>query len=357
VRPAKTPTTARRCACGGIVGPTGECAACRAKRLQRERDAATRATPPIIDDVLRLPGSPLEPGVRDEMEARLGHDFSRVRVHTDARAAESARAADAVAYTVGREVVFDSGAGRHDKRLLAHELAHVVQNGGRAGARLTVGSTATPQERDAESVAHQVAVGASAAPQTRSSASTLQRQPAATSENVWGLPVTRGMCGCRTSIRGDIDWANEAAATYASCDVAPGTAHGTDIEHCFEGAEPTAVVVAETSSSGTITLPPPAADPCGRIRDKATFVHETMHSRHVDAMARAQGTAFFHQWVLHRTDPDRLNTLRATFPTQVAAIETQFNDGHDWAQDEINSYRWERRFLEDCNRTLNRICA
>ena len=72
--------------------------------------------------------------MRGEMEARFGHDFSRVRVHTDGHAAESARAANAKAFTVGSDVVF--GEGRyapetHDgSRLLAHELAHTVQQRG-----------------------------------------------------------------------------------------------------------------------------------------------------------------------------------------------------------------------------------
>ena len=67
------------------------------------------------------------------MEPRLGHDFSQVRVHTDRRAAESARAVNALAYTVGRDVVF--GEGQYSPRthsgqkLLAHELTHTIQQG------------------------------------------------------------------------------------------------------------------------------------------------------------------------------------------------------------------------------------
>ncbi|MGB9632210.1 MAG: DUF4157 domain-containing protein [Chloroflexaceae bacterium] len=89
--------------------------------------------PPIVHEVLRSPGQPLDAETRAFMEPRFGHDFSRVRVHTDARAAESARAVNALAYTVGRDVVF--GAGQYapgasaGRRLLAHELAHVVQQG------------------------------------------------------------------------------------------------------------------------------------------------------------------------------------------------------------------------------------
>jgi hypothetical protein len=73
------------------------------------------------------PASRSIPATRALMEPRFGHDFSRVRVHTDGRAAESARAVNALAYTVGTDVVFDSGRGQ---RLLAHELGHVVQQSG-----------------------------------------------------------------------------------------------------------------------------------------------------------------------------------------------------------------------------------
>ncbi len=65
------------------------------------------------------------------MEASLGHDFSDVRIHTDGRASESAKAVQASAYTVGNDVVFGSGAYAPEpdagKRTLAHELTHVVQ--------------------------------------------------------------------------------------------------------------------------------------------------------------------------------------------------------------------------------------
>ena len=93
--------------------------------------APTNAVPRIVHDVLRSPGQPLDASARSFMEPRFGHDFSGVRVHADDRAATSARAVNALAYTVGRDVVF--GAGQYapgtiaGKRLLAHELTHVVQ--------------------------------------------------------------------------------------------------------------------------------------------------------------------------------------------------------------------------------------
>jgi hypothetical protein len=85
-------------------------------------------------------GEPLAPPVRSFMETRFGHDFGRVRVHTDARADEAARALDARAYTQGRDVVFASG--RYDphsyagRKLLAHELVHVIQQGASSATRI-----------------------------------------------------------------------------------------------------------------------------------------------------------------------------------------------------------------------------
>jgi len=103
------------------------------KPVQRAPASATAAQPvrANVDGALSNAGRPLEPGARRSMEARFGRDFSHVRVHDDARAAATARSVDAAAFTVGEDVVF--GPGRYDpssdegRRLLAHELAHVVQ--------------------------------------------------------------------------------------------------------------------------------------------------------------------------------------------------------------------------------------
>ena len=173
----------RTCACGGTPGPTGECAECRRKRkpglqaklkinppgdrYEQEADrmaetvmrspapavrrmpitpllqrAATApggmAAPASVDQVLSSPGQPLDAGTRAFMEPRFGHNFSRVRIHTDAQAAASAQAVQARAYTVGSDMVF--GAGQYapgtaaGRRLLAHELTHVVQQQGGTSA-------------------------------------------------------------------------------------------------------------------------------------------------------------------------------------------------------------------------------
>lgn len=201
--PGRTGALQRKCACGGAPGPTGECTACRRKRMhgakplplqpkltvnqpndQYEQEAdrvadqvmrmaapllqqpgpptaanAERlqtnptvrpmsnvssvgaAAPPIVHEVLHdqgtAAGHPLDAATRRFMEARFGHDFRQVRVHTDSKAGESAQAVNAHAYTVGNHIVFAAGkytpttaAGRH---LLAHELTHVLQQKGESG--------------------------------------------------------------------------------------------------------------------------------------------------------------------------------------------------------------------------------
>jgi hypothetical protein len=88
-------------------------------------------TSPVKDVVGSGGGSPLDRDTRSFMESRLGADFSDVRVHSDGKASESARSVQAHAYTVGNDVVFQSDkyAPESDsgKRMLAHELTHVVQ--------------------------------------------------------------------------------------------------------------------------------------------------------------------------------------------------------------------------------------
>jgi hypothetical protein len=100
--------------------------------LQNTRAGATPAlAPPIVHEVLRSPGQPLDSKTRAFMEPRFGHDFSQVRLHTDQRAGQSARAINALAYTAGHHLVFGpnrySPTASSSRRLIAHELAHFVQ--------------------------------------------------------------------------------------------------------------------------------------------------------------------------------------------------------------------------------------
>ncbi len=113
-----------------------KCDRCRKKKPTLQRKAVSSApeiVPSIVYEVLSSPGAPLDSATRAFMEPRFGHDFSQVRIHTNQKAVESARAVNALAYTVGRDVVFGTGhyapVATSGQRLLAHELMHVVQQG------------------------------------------------------------------------------------------------------------------------------------------------------------------------------------------------------------------------------------
>ena len=141
------PRVQRKCACGGTPGPTGECEECGKKRLSLQRMSLNVAGPvaggfalPIVHDVLRSPARSLDPQTRAFMEPHFGHDFSRVRIHADPGASRAADAVQAQAFTVGSDIVFGRGkfepstpAGR---KLVTHELTHVVQQGAAPAAAM-----------------------------------------------------------------------------------------------------------------------------------------------------------------------------------------------------------------------------
>ena len=184
----------RKCACGTHTVAGDKCDDCKKGKLQRKssNNAEASKAPPIVREVLQSTGQPLDVNTRSFFESRLAHDFSKipvsstshqlshssltigepsnvyeqeadrvaasimrkekdetlsakqqqdsklnlshVRVHTDARAAESAKAVNAHAYTLGNNIVFGAGqfapSTRKGKRLLAHELTHVAQQSG-----------------------------------------------------------------------------------------------------------------------------------------------------------------------------------------------------------------------------------
>ncbi len=138
--------------------------------------------PSIVYSVLHSPGQSLDRETRTFMEPRFGHDFSHVQIHSDARAAESARSVNAAAFTVGEQIVFGTGqyspgtsAGR---RLMAHELSHVVQQNGNTSNPSTIGlgPAGSSAEMEAESAAQTIA-GPSANPHLAASiGSSLQRK-------------------------------------------------------------------------------------------------------------------------------------------------------------------------------------
>lgn len=142
---------------------------------------ALQHAPPIVNKVLRSPGQSLDASTRAVAESRFGHDFSAVRVHADAEAAKSAQAVDALAYTVGRDMVF--GAGQYQphnaagQQLLVHELTHVVQqrNSALPAGDMRLGYPDSPHEHEAAAAA--VALENGRSPAITSAAPALQRQP------------------------------------------------------------------------------------------------------------------------------------------------------------------------------------
>lgn len=126
-----------------VSGVQRMCAECEEKEKEKVQRAETtggskssgHAAPSIVGQVLSSGGGrPMDAGTRQFMESRFGQDFGQVRIHTDARAAESAAAIQAKAYTSGRDIVFGAGEYRPEsgegRRLLAHELVHVGQQRG-----------------------------------------------------------------------------------------------------------------------------------------------------------------------------------------------------------------------------------
>lgn len=220
---SSSPAVRRKCSC---EGNGKSCEACQEEKKDRDENKLLRKAegavtpveaPPIVREVLHSPGQPLDASTRGFMEALLGHDFgqvrihaqgsvpvparlavgaphdafeqeagrvaqralshssapaggrpdfSGVRIHTDAKAAESAQAVNARAYTVGNHIVFGTGqpaAGTNaGQRLLAHELAHVMQQT-RGRLRRAGAGTASPEPEQGEGV------------RTGSSSLTLQR--------------------------------------------------------------------------------------------------------------------------------------------------------------------------------------
>ena len=157
MRPSQTPVLQRKCT---------ECE--EEEKLQRKpngsADHASATVPPIVHEVLSTPGQSLDAETLEFMEPRLGHQLSEVRIHIDSKAAESAKRVHASAYTVGNNVVF--GAGQYapgtlqGKKLLAHELTHVVQQSASTASRsLRMDSNDSPAEREAHDVSNRIVAG------------------------------------------------------------------------------------------------------------------------------------------------------------------------------------------------------
>ncbi len=129
-----------------------------------EPETPVSSVPPIVHKVLSTPGQPLDAETQNYMGSRFDHDFSHVRIHTDAQSGESARAINAQAYTLGQNVVFGTGKYVPDssegRGLLAHEFAHVVQQrDSETKGILTLETEDSAREYEASAAASQILRG------------------------------------------------------------------------------------------------------------------------------------------------------------------------------------------------------
>jgi pyrrolidone-carboxylate peptidase len=138
-----------------------KCAQCEdEEKLQRKEDGEKSdqqsEAPSIVADVLASGGTPLENNSRSFMESRFGYDFSKVKIHTDTVAAKSAKSINAMAYTLGNNIVFNEGqyapGTENGKRLLAHELTHVVQQSNSIQPKLIQRNIHPPTRTDCTAV-------------------------------------------------------------------------------------------------------------------------------------------------------------------------------------------------------------
>jgi hypothetical protein len=162
-----------------------KCSLCHKKKRPIQRlttvQGEPEVVPPIVYDVLRSPGQFLGESARAFFGPKFGHDFADVRVHSDVRAAESAKAINARAYTAGSDIVFGSGQFSTEtsegKRLLAHELTHVVQQGSTlASSYLTVEDSDSSSEEEARQASEGMASGRITDFRPKASPSRIQRE-------------------------------------------------------------------------------------------------------------------------------------------------------------------------------------
>ena len=326
-----------------------KCAACEDEekgtiRREAETPSSGEAAPSIVHDVLGLPGRALDPPTRDFMASRFGADFSDVRIHTDAGAAESARSVGAHAYTVGSHVVF--GAGRYDpggedgRRLIAHELAHTLQQDGglrRAPCR-SAAQCATPTPGDTGDfvagiapvqAANNAALAAAPAadPQrgligapTPNIAALMAANGVVLRAEVFGLfqsPAIEGNAGAQTSPCSQFPTGSPAGAALAANPAAAG-------KSCIE--VPPSL---ETLAGTVVGVAPPgtAAQRSDRAQVLSTVQHEMEHA-HFDQTQAATITptadCTINTVVRPSADPAFDDFRVGFFLSEIAAISNQF---------------------------------
>jgi len=324
-----------------------------------ERAADTRAT-----QVMQAPAA----------SRRNGFDFGSVRIHADTRAAESARAMNALAYTVGCDVVF--GAGQYapatyaGRQLIAHELMHVLQQRGLSSSPI---------------YSCQLQFAGGARVPNRPLAEHIPKAPAmrpAEGELVEGFRVTPAMCYCKRSIDIEEKRAKKAIETFQSCLVQERTLDGLytcakiKVYGSKAAAEKAAQVPAgaETSSAtGAITWATEEEEKerikvlgheehCYRLIVRAAILrHETKHIEQFDEIATKLGAKFFAEFKTLQGDPQRLEKLREQFPKETAqyekeAVNKETVGPRRAARMEIEALNRELEFYAKVRAAFGRIC-
>src|SRR5262249_2851722 len=315
-----------------------------------ERDGSLpEATADLVEGALSTPGLPLSRATRASMEQRFGVDFGRVRVHTDERAAVSAGALQALAYTRRNDIVFARGRYQPETadgvRLLAHELAHTVQG--------------------SELVARQLP--------ERAHADVPQLRPVV-GETVRGFPVGQQYCSCRSDIdrrRGQIE---RLSASFETCKKGP----QDDIPGLYACVQLKAYgrmdVPAGASTepgAGRVMWPTPEeqqkraellgeAPQCAPLLTWAILVHESEHLEQFNRMAAELGAAFFAEFQRLEGQEDRLEQLAKRFPKETARYRAKVQLANvtriQAAAMETGALHTEDAFFSEAKAVLDRIC-
>jgi hypothetical protein len=262
----------------------------RVPPIQRFTPIVPARVPSIVQDVLHSSGQPLDTATRAYMEPRFGHDFSRVRVHTDTRAARSTQAVDALAYTVGQHIAFDAGQYQPDtesgRQLIAHELTHVMQQSTvrqSPGSELRIaGNNAAEQE--AERAGTNITHGPAAFSENIQQSPVLQRRVVPRPCEKWGNcpPIVMSPIPSCSTVPHE-DMMLEFARRYVLTQLDPRASTNVRSIDCFAGVGACNIEfdsgIAVQTSVLLLDLDPPPGQGRGRV-----YVEETISSFSADPL-------------------------------------------------------------------------
>lgn len=252
------PQIQRKCGCGGA------CPKCSARREAQGTSVGGKEGSGILSSVysaLRSSGQPLDPCTRNYFESRFDREFGSVRLHTDRTAAESAGAIGAKAYTVGRHMVFGKGqyapSTSEGKSLMAHELAHVVQQGAASsipGSGLSIDPASSGLEAEADTAARAVDSGV---------------QPAGLSKAGVGISRTEAeeaTCPATFTIENDVYDGMVAAWAKSGHGTKTATEHAGLIVETAENGETNRAIREGAGEPGSKSMPVPESLPGDTVK-------------------------------------------------------------------------------------------